>query len=84
MSVEMCRCRCGGGVNLIIIHSFTSLFNRYIQSLVEVNQAARKNIINYTLDEFIVVVYYLDLDICRAPAAPGPWPPWPPCPSRSP
>ena len=42
MSVEMCRCRCGGGVNLIIIHSFTSLFNRYIQSLVEVNQAARK------------------------------------------
>ena len=31
--------QCGGGVNLIIIHSFTSLFNRYIQSLVEVNQA---------------------------------------------
>ena len=31
--------QCDGGVNLIIIHSFTSLFNRYIQSLVEVNQA---------------------------------------------
>ena len=31
--------QCGGGVNPIIIHSVTSLFNGYIQSLVEVNQA---------------------------------------------
>ena len=31
--------QCGGGVNPIIIHSVTSLFNGYIQSLVDVNQA---------------------------------------------
>ena len=31
--------QCREGVNPIIIHSVTSLFNGYIQSLVEVNQA---------------------------------------------
>ena len=63
--------QCGGGVNPIIIHSVTSLFNGYIQSLVEVNQAIvawlftlthrQKSSNKWMLDNSLIIVCEADL-----------------------